>query len=129
MYGVLQRKMASRSTERKPGLWHNSTEFVFYASGCPFDPELKHTCREVTGHHAGHQEVVRCSTRGGSWGMYITFASTKENKVEPTLALKHRGDITKNPKQGTSGPKIGHVYVSANNRRSKEVQKILTESC
>ena len=28
----------------------------------------------------------------------------KANKVEPTLALKSRGDITRNPKKGTSGP-------------------------
>ena len=29
-----------------------------------------------------------CSTRGESWGMYITFASAKiANKAEPTLAL------------------------------------------
>ena len=29
----------------------------------------------------------------------------KLNKAEPTLALKPRGD----PKQGTSGPKMGHI--------------------
>ena len=40
-----------------------------------------------------------CSTRGGSWGMYITFASTK-----PTLALNPRGDTTRNPKQGYQCP-------------------------
>ena len=50
-----------------------------------FLPLLKHACREVTGHHAGHQEVGRCSPRG---------------------------DITRNQTRGTSGPKIGHVYVS-----------------
>ena len=32
--------------------------------------------------------------------MYITFASTKVNKAEPTLGLKPRGDVTRNPKQG-----------------------------
>ena len=57
-------------------------------------------CGEVTGCNAGHQEVGRCSTRGGSQGMYITFASAKQvNKAESTLALKTRGDITRNPKQ------------------------------
>ena len=39
------------------------------------------------------------------WGMYITSASTKiANKAEPTLALKPRGDITRNPKQGYQWP-------------------------
>ena len=51
-----------------------------------------------------------CSTRGGSEGMYITFASAMWiSKIEPTLALKPRGDVTRNSKQGTSGPKIGHM--------------------
>ena len=55
--------------------------------------------------HAGCQEVCKCSTRGESWGMYITFASAKiANKAEPTLALKPRGDLTRNPKQGYQWP-------------------------
>ena len=50
---------------------------------------------------AGRQEVGKCSTRGESWGMYITFTSAKiANKAEPTLALKPRGNVTRNPKQG-----------------------------
>ena len=53
----------------------------------------------------GRQEVGKCSTRGESWGMYITFASAKiANKAEPTLALKPRGDVTRNPKQGYQWP-------------------------
>ena len=35
-------------------------------------------CGDRTGDDAGHQEVGMCSTRGGSWGMYITFASKKK---------------------------------------------------
>ena len=42
--------------------------------------------------------VGRCSARGGSQGMFITFASAQVNKAESTLALKPRGDITRNPK-------------------------------
>ena len=54
---------------------------------------------------ASHQEVGKCSTRGESWGMYITAASAKiVNKAEPTLALKPRGDVTRNPKQGYQWP-------------------------
>ena len=33
--------------------------------------------------------------------IYITFTSAKQaNKAEPTRALKPRGDVTRNPKQG-----------------------------
>ena len=54
---------------------------------------------------AGCQEVGKCSTRGESWGMYVTFASAKiANKAEPTLALKPRGDVTRNPTQGYQWP-------------------------
>ena len=54
--------------------------------------------------HAGCQEISICSNRGGSHGMYITFASGKVNKAEPTLALNPRGDVTRNPKQGYQWP-------------------------
>ena len=49
------------------------------------------------------QEVGMYSTRGGSQGMYITFTSTqKMNEAEPTLSLKPRGHVTRNPKTGVS---------------------------
>ena len=61
---------------------------------------------KVTGCDAGHQEVGRCSTRGGSQGMCITFASAnKQNKVEPTLALKPRETSPEIQNRGTSGPR------------------------
>ena len=44
-----------------------------------------------------------CSTRGGSQGMYIMFASAMQIR-QPTLALKTRGDITRNPKQEYQWP-------------------------
>ena len=60
-----------------------------------------HSSGEVTGCNASCQEVDTCSTRGGSQRMYITFASAKKvDMAEPTLALKTREDITRNPKQG-----------------------------
>ena len=37
--------------------------------------------------------------------IYITFASAKKRIRQTPLALKSRGDITRNPKQGYSGPK------------------------
>ena len=92
--------------------------FIFCVGDCPFDPEQIPTyadaCREVTGCCAGHQEVGMCSTRCGSWGMYIILTSAKVNKAEPTLALKPRGDYLRNTQEGASGPKIGHVCVSIN---------------
>ena len=81
--------------------------FIFCV-GDPFESEPTPTsadkCGEVTGCDASHQEVSRWNTWDGSQGMYITFASTKVNKAEPTLALKPRGDITRNPKQGYHWP-------------------------
>ena len=44
-----------------------------------------------------------CSTRGGSQGTYITFASGMRIR-QPALALKPRGDVTRNPKQGYQWP-------------------------
>ena len=71
---------------------------------------------------AGRQEVGKCSTRGESWGMYITFASAKiANKAEPTLALKPRGDVTRNPKQGVPVPqKKGHVSAKYFKKKNKK---------
>ena len=45
----------------------------------------------------------KCSSRGGSQGMYIMFASAMRTR-QPTLALKPRGDVTRNPKQGYQWP-------------------------
>ena len=41
-------------------------------------PTSANACGEVTGSTAAHQEVGMCSTRGDSWGIYITFASAKK---------------------------------------------------
>ena len=51
--------------------------------------------------------------------MYITFTSAKHaNKAEPTLALKPRGDVTRNPKQGYQWPQ-NRTHVSAKNFKKK----------
>ena len=88
-------------SQPEPGHLHNGSWFVFCAGDCPFVCEPSPTSAdaggEATGCNAGCQEVSRCSTRGGSQGMYITFASSKMNKVEPTLALKPRGNNHKKP--------------------------------
>ena len=63
--------------------------------------------------NAGCQEVSRCHTRGESQRMCNIRTCTpllSLNKAEPTLALKPRGDITRSPKRGISGPtKRTHV--------------------
>ena len=77
---------------------------------------------------AGRQEVGKCSTRGESWGMYITFASAKiANKAEPTLALKPRGDVTRNPKQGYQWPQKGHVSAQKLLKKKKKKTKKLSK--
>ena len=57
-----------------------------------------------------------CCVRRASQGMYITLAK-KANEAEPTLALKPRGYVTRNPKQGYQSPQKGHV--SAKNLKKK----------
>ena len=61
----------------RPGRWHNGSTFVFCADDCPVEseptPTSAHACGEVTGFDDGHQEVSRCSNRGGSWRMYIHY--------------------------------------------------------
>ena len=74
---------------------------------------------------AGHQEVGKCSTRGESWGMYVTFASAKiANKAEPTMALKPRGDVTRNPKQGYQWPQKRTCVRQKTLKKKKKKKKI-----
>ena len=49
------------------------------------------------------KSLATCSTRGGSQGRYIMFASAMRIR-QPTLAVKPRGDVTRNPKQGYQWP-------------------------
>ena len=78
---------------------------------------------------AGRQEVGKCSTRGESWGMYITFASAKiANKAEPTLALKPRGDVTRNPKQGYQWPPKKDMCPPKTLKKKKKVVNALVAS-
>ena len=51
----------------------SSVLVVAHSIPSQFPPLLKQ--REAIGHHAGCQEVSRCSTCGGSRGIYITFNS------------------------------------------------------
>ena len=70
-----------------------------------FESWQPHLCYSMWGQdrlRASCQEV-ECSTRGGSQETYITFTSAMRIR-QPTLALKPRGDVTRNPKQGYQWP-------------------------
>ena len=59
------------------------------------------------------KRLTMCSTRGGSRGMYIMFTCTMQIG-QPTLwNPKEKSPEIQN--RGTSGPKIGHVNLSAKN--------------
>ena len=49
------------------------------------------------------KRLAMCSTRRESQGSYIMFVSAMQIR-QPTLALKIRGDRTRNPKQGPKTP-------------------------
>ena len=74
-----------------------------------FKSRQPHLCNSMWGQdqlRAGRQEVGKCSTKGGSRGMYITFASAMRIR-QPTLTLhvwKPRGEVTRNSKQGYQWP-------------------------
>ena len=61
-----------------------------------------------------------CSTKGGSWEMYITFASTMRIRQNQfwLLSLEEMSPEIQN--RDTSGLKIGHVNVSDKNLKKKK---------
>ena len=59
-------------------------------------------------------------------GHYIRLRNA--NKAEPTLALKPRGYVTRNPKQGYQWPKNGHVSAK-NFFKKKRKKEISTPPC
>ena len=96
-FKVLKRPGLAQLVERLAHIYSESYEFESWQP---------HLCNNMWGQDrlcAGCQEVSKCSNRGGSWGMYITFASAMQIR-QPTLALKPRGDVTRNPKQGYQWP-------------------------
>ena len=71
--------------------------FVFCPGDCLFESEPSPTSK--------------CSTRGGSWGMYTTFASTKKQIRQNPLWLWNPEEMTPEiQNRGTSGPQKGHVF-------------------
>ena len=88
--------------------WHNGSTLIFCAGDCLFDPEPIPTSAETSMWGSNRpQEVCRCSTRGGSLGMYITFASAKQaNKGKTHSGFETQRRRQKSKNRGTSGPKI-----------------------
>ena len=102
----------STSTTRKLGCWHNGSTFVFCVGDCPFEFEPTSTSADVSGEVTGCdtscQEVSRCSTRGISQRMYITFASAKMWTRQNPLWLWNPEEMSPEiQNRDTSGPKIG----------------------
>ena len=76
--------------------------FVFYPGDCLFEsepsPTSAHACEEVTKRLASvapEVDLRECT---------LHSPPQKVNKAEPTLALKPRGDVTRNLKQGYQWP-------------------------
>ena len=98
----------------KPGRWHNGSALVFCLGDCHSNPSQvppMHMCMWGSDQlHNGHQEVGTCSTRGGSWGMYITFGSVKKWIRQNPLWLWNPEEMSPEiQNRGTSGPQKGHV--------------------
>ena len=105
----------------EPGCWQNGNAFVFCPNDCPFkskpSPTSTHACGEVTGCAPVTKRPACVAPEVDSGNAHYTGLHKKVNKAEPTLALKPRGDVTRNPKRGTSGPQKGHM--SAKNFKKK----------
>ena len=96
-----------------PGRWHNGSAFIFCLGDCPFKSESSPTsaqkCGEVTSCVLAAKRSA-CVAPEVDLGECILHSLLQEaNKAEHTLTLKHRGDITRNPKQGYQWPQKGHV--------------------
>ena len=62
-----------------------------------------------------------CSTRGGSQGMYITFASAMRTRQNPLWLWNPEETSPEIQNRGTSGLKIGHV--NASDKKTKKKKK------
>ena len=71
-------------------------------------------CRAETGSNAGHQEVGKCSTRSESWRMH-NILPQKWIRQSPLWLWNPEETSSEIQNMGTSGPKIGHLFVSAKN--------------
>ena len=111
-YLSLLKILSTASRSRFSSVGRASDSQIFWEH--EFESRQPHLCNSVWGQDwwpACRQEVGMCSTRGGSQGMYIMFTSAMWIR-QPTLALKPRGDVTRNPKRGYQWPQK-RTHVSA----------------
>ena len=69
-----------------------------------------------------------CSTRGGSEGMYTTFASTMQIKQNPLWLCNPEEMSPEIQNRGTHGPKIGHCECVRQKNFSKKRKKRKNET-
>ena len=92
----------------QPGRWHNGSAFVYCPGDCLFEsepsPTSAHACREVTGRAPAAKRSACVAPEVDLGECTFHLPLQKANKAEPTLALKPRGDVTRNTKQGYQWP-------------------------
>ena len=89
----------------KPDRWHNGSAFVFCPGDCPFkSPTSADACGEVTGCAPAAKGSACVAPEVDLRECILHLFLQKANKAEATLALKPRGDVNRNPKQGYQWP-------------------------
>ena len=92
------KRVASTAVARLSSVWVIACSNLSQVS-------LLYACGEVTSCDARGQHMYSCSIRDGSQGnVHYICVRKKVYKAEPTLALKPRGDVTRNLKQGYHWP-------------------------
>ena len=125
------------NNKNKPGRWHNGSAFVFCPGDCFFEsepsPTSAHTCGEVTGCMPAAKRSACVLPEVDLRECTLNSPLQKANKTEPTLALKPRGDVTRNPKQGCQWPQkrtcVPKNFFKKRNKNKFNLQQKLTEVC
>ena len=109
------------STHPYTAVVHNNTLQISYL----WNP-CNLTSATVCGDRTGSTPAAKrsASVGGGSRGTYITFASAMRIR-QPTLALKPRGDVTRNPKQGYQWPQKWTCVCAKNFFKKKKKRSYL----
>ena len=101
-------KSGLKSDTVKPGRWHNGSAFIICLCDCPFEykpsPTSAHACGEVTSCTPSTKRSTCVASEVDLRECTLHAPLQKVNNAEPTLALKPRGDVTRNPKQGYQWP-------------------------
>ena len=89
--------------------------FVYGARGLPFD---SHQCLHKYVEEISLAADIAPEVNLQEHETYTPLPSA--NKAEPNLALKHRGDITRSPKQGYMWPHKKGLMSSKNYKKNKK---------